>query len=402
MDSFLRGGGGAGSNHPFSHPGLLDYKRELNAYERARLQRTMWDDRQVFDENRYNYFAPRGPHYIEYKMCGDKMCAKQKHMDLDRPIKHTGGDRHGECSSELRTHRNFTDLCADRLPSTPPRPCNEADRQRRAERQLARDLAAEEKAQVRLRQRRERQAIVEAIITPQAGRSLKQRQRAARESRYRAVVAMPPPPRAASPTGSPRARSPALAALLAPAAAVPCSTSGEDATGAAVVAAAAKAHDDASSDGTASEADPAAVAAAAAARMALYSSELAVAETTAADTVASHREAWERYKHRFGEGAELDQARSERQQALRNYVPSMGDQGVIHRVPANRKLPGKRRLSSPRCENTFRTSLRDYPSPRAPPGSPPRSPGSFRGALWPADRSGGRLLWGGGRQAVRV
>jgi hypothetical protein len=60
---------------------------------------------------------------------------------------------------------------------------------------LAKDLAAEEKAAMRLRQKRERQRMAQAIVTPTAGLTHLQRQRSAREARSRALA-----PRVSSPS----------------------------------------------------------------------------------------------------------------------------------------------------------------------------------------------------------
>eukprot|EP00322_Chrysochromulina_rotalis_P018268 CAMPEP_0115842898 /NCGR_PEP_ID=MMETSP0287-20121206/8035_1 /TAXON_ID=412157 /ORGANISM="Chrysochromulina rotalis, Strain UIO044" /LENGTH=393 /DNA_ID=CAMNT_0003296577 /DNA_START=18 /DNA_END=1199 /DNA_ORIENTATION=+ len=358
------------------HPGLL-----MDAQTRARLQRQMWDDRQVFDENRYNAFAPRGPHYLEYHMVGSKMRAKQMHMELDRRVAHTSGDKHGECSSHVRTNENFQDLCADRLPRTPPRPCSEKERKRREERRCARDLAAEEKLFQRLRERQERKQLAESIVTF-TPRSLVQRQRAARESRSRALAAGPPrgaqsrtsalyspqlPIKASDRTdGTAVHASPPSPALLSGAGAVAADEDSPEALMEALVDAA-------------SEADEA-----------LKGNSTALARClSSTSTAGQHREAWERWRRQFGEGSDEGRTQTERQRVLRNYVPSMGDVGEICRVPANCKLPGKARLSSEKCEKAFIGTLRQYPSPRG----TPRHRTRFGGALWPGDRSAGRMPW---------
>jgi len=357
--------------------GLLDYSRELDAYDRARLQRSMWDDRQVCDEHRYTSFAPRGPHYFQAKMCGTEMRVKMQHSQLDRPIEHTRGDKHGECSSELRTHRNFEALCAERLPLTPPKACSEAERRQLRVRLLAKDLAAEEKAAMRLRQKRERQRMAQAIVTPTAGLTHLQRQRSAREARSRALA-----PRVSSPDGLPRSRSPLLLPSHHDAAQPEAATQETEPKACGGDA-------EVGGEGGGNEVDCGSEG---------EGGSIGAGGTTLAlvpEAAASRHEAWERWQQRFGQGSAA--TLSERQRAMQHYVPSMGDAGLIEREPAYRKLPGKLRLSDPRCEATFRGSLRESPRESA---ASPRHLARFRGALWPAEQLSARLPWGSGRSAA--
>ena len=363
---------------------MLDYRRELDAYDRARLQRSVWDDRQVCDEHRYTSFAPRGPHYFQAKMCGTEMRVKMQHSQLDRPIEHTRGDKHGECSSELRTHRNFEALCAERLPLTPPKPCSEAERRQLAMRLLVKDLAAEEKAAMRLRQKRERQKMAQAIVSPTAGLNHLQRQRSAREARSRALA----PRVVSSHDGLLRSRSPLLLPSHHDAAQPEAATQetdpkacGGDAEVGGIEVDCGYEVDCGSEGGSEGE-----------------GGSIGAGGTTFAlvpEAAASRHVAWERWQQRFGQGSAA--TLSERKQAMQQYVPSMGDAGLIERVPAYRDLPGKLRLSDPRCEATFRGSLRE--SPRGSSASP-RHLARFRGALWPAEQLSARLSWGSGRRAA--
>ena len=367
------------------HPGLLEYKHELDACARARLQRSLWDDRQVCDENRYNAFAPSGPHFLIARMYNCQARAVQHHAELDRKVvPHTAGDRHGECSSQIRTHRNFAQLCAERNPM-PRKCCSEIQLARRAERQLTRDLALEEKAQQRLRQRRERQQLADHITTSSLSRSLKARQRhallARRDSQRHAVTercsrridetptesyAQPPFDLRESGGEGDKVASSLDLQLVA----------------------------DCHNGSDAGPFDEQTNAASMLLTLAVASSPRAI--------VKSNRATWESHQLRFGPGSDLERQRTERQRIRRTYIPSMSDQGTIYRVPVNKALPGKDRLSRPRCEQAFLRSLRNYPSPRT--ELPKEGESSrFRRALWPADRCGGRMPWKSQRaQAVRI
>ena len=337
MSSFTPGGAAAAASWLMTFDPII----------MARIQRTTWDDRQIVDEARYNKFAVRGPHYLESKIAGGKVQVSLGHMGIDRRVRHTAADRHGECSSHFRCHDNFEALVSDRLGVTPQRALSAEERQQQAERIEQRRSEAKAKQLERLKERNERKQAAEAIMMPAPRRSMT-RQRMAREARRRSDSSSPrprsaPPPQtsragpAASSIGSPRAHQPSLAATNL----VPLS-----------------------------DID--------AARLRLE---------------------WARGGRRRGSSGGAES------RLTGQYVHSMGDVGRIEREPADRRTPGRERISDPRAARIFEASLRDHPPRRCSSGSPRLHMAGWRGAaLWPADQISpdNRMPWSSRREAVRV
>jgi hypothetical protein len=118
-------------------------------------------------------------HYLKPQMVAGKSRAMLLHDKLDRTVKHTSGDLHGECSSQRRVDKNFVLLCSERLPATSSsRNLAPADELQRA-RQVERQLAAEERVRQRYRERIDRRLAAETrmLPAPPAGSTLARRRR---------------------------------------------------------------------------------------------------------------------------------------------------------------------------------------------------------------------------------
>ena len=119
--------------------------------EWATLQRTAWDGDLM-----------SGDYYMKASIIDGQATATRFHTELDRELRHTSGDRHGECASQLRVDSNFSLLCAERLSRSQPIKVDAVALARQAERQRA----AEAKVQQRLRERLERKYSAENQLLP--------------------------------------------------------------------------------------------------------------------------------------------------------------------------------------------------------------------------------------------
>ena len=334
-----------------------------NPYERCRALRQLWDDRQVCDDHRYNSFAQRGPHYLVSKISGGKAHARQSHMGLDRIVQHTAGDRHGECSSALRTHQNFESWVSERPRSAPDPPCSEAERRRRVEQRLAREREAEEKVRTRLKERLARRAHAEAMANPTPRRALT-RQRAAREARREQTRAT---------TGCEAAQT--ADELVEEAYAKPAASGDAASLPPGELPAAPPAAPPSPSPPSPSPSP-------------LPPSPFTASRalTVYGDQARASSEAWSRWQRQFGSGRDPSSRFTGR------YVASMGDEGRLERVPAGWSSPGKSRISTPKAQRFFESSLREH-SPR---NSRAAHTDHWRGgALWPAHQQplDGRMPW---------
>lgn len=96
----------------------------------------------------------------------------------------------------------------------------------------------------------------------------------------------------------------------------------------------------------------------ASARAAAFSDQRTASATS---TLAAAEPAHERWQRQFGDG------RGHTERLTGRYVHSLGDVGRMERVPAERRTPGRSRITTPKADAFFSGSLRDYDPP-----SPPR------------------------------
>ena len=133
----------------------------LTAWEGPPLKWTPEDDAR-FERDAWNGKIYTGDHYSKTRMVDGQPRSILHHADLDREVHHTPGDYNGFCSSHLRAHANFEQMCSERIgPSQPPR-LTMAQRDRIAERQRA----DEDKVRKRLKQRLEARYAAERLMMP--------------------------------------------------------------------------------------------------------------------------------------------------------------------------------------------------------------------------------------------
>ena len=131
---------------------LTEWTPQERAYRSAEANRRAWDGELL---NCSDY-------YRKSKIVDGRPVSIRNHAGIDREVKHTHGDFHGECSSQLRVDETFQQWCSERLPKSPPKRLSLAARMRQAERQRV----AEEKVKATLRHRVEARQAAELRLFP--------------------------------------------------------------------------------------------------------------------------------------------------------------------------------------------------------------------------------------------